>query len=196
MEVSWQDFKSAALQFKEGAIRSLSVDGLRYVYLSEGPVELFCKVTEQADQVEFLSLFAARSNISIASKNSILASSEGMSFVSLSTPWVENAHDDASTSLPLTEPTYFLGGTIIVSGALPGDNMTFEVVHPQAGVVGVYLKNFLLPEGNSQTTIREAAKLLPAGLILKAIYNSVSSQGSSAGWGVNFTAYKSEARKT
>jgi hypothetical protein len=195
IEVSFVDYAAAAVTYKQAQIRCHKVDDVLYCYLSEGPIELLTKLTEPADIVRFAMNFGPRSEKDMVTKNSILTSSEGASFVSISTDWIENPLAAPTFSVILPEPTYLLGGTIIVANALPGDSMTFEVLHPQAGVVGVYLKNFLLPQGNSQTVIREAAKLLPAGLILRATYNSVSSQQNFACWGVNYTAYRSEARK-
>lgn len=194
MEVTWTDYKDTCLALPHSIIRMHTADGIQHCYISEGPIELFCKIIDSADLAEFITLFSSRCNAPIVQKSSILQDAEGLSFTPVSTRWAINQGVPEPLSVALTQELYIMGGTLIIQDALPGDSISVEVWHPTAGpkgtplCVGTYLKNYLVTPGTSTIVVREAAKLLPAGLILRATYNSVVPE-SHASWGINYTTY-------
>lgn len=189
-EVTWEDYQKAADSLTTGQIRRVVVGENLHVFLSDGPVEIFCVLTPPLI-IPFLTLYLARANRPASQKNSALLSSDGLSFVSLSTPWTES--DSILTQL--TTDVYISGGTIVMEPCIGVSTMTFTIVHPLAGPVGVYLKDYLIPPGVTSVIIKEAAKLLPAGLYLRAERKLKQLEDINKLWGVNFTCYCSEARK-
>ena len=189
-EVTWEDYQKAADNLTTGQIRRVMVGENLHVFLSDGPVEIFCVLTPPLI-TSFLALYLARANRPASQKNSALLSSDGLSFVSLSTPWTAND----SIITPLTADVYISGGTIVMEPCVGASTVTFTIVHPLAGPLGVYLKDYLIPPGVTSVIIKEAAKLLPAGLHLHAERKLNHADDINKLWGINFTCYCNEARK-
>lgn len=81
--------------------------------------------------------------------------------------------------LVLTDLHFLTGGELIVRGAKIGDKISLQVVHPVAGVLKQFVTHFRMctdEENQSGFNLPYTAKL-PAGLIIRAIYEATGEVG-------------------
>jgi len=110
-------------------------------------------------------------NISSFEKTKLFKDAKG---IAATVPFGTSANID----LTLTDDILMAGGNIFLAkGAAAGDKITFQAVHPQAGVVAQFVTDwFLDPDSTLQQvpTSNFPAKLA-AGLKLRVVYVSVGS---------------------
>lgn len=106
-----------------------------------------------------------------------------------SPPWTTCAASTAtSLDLTMTEERFVDGGTIIVKDANPGDYCTFQIVHPTAGVVEQFVNKWHVVPGTTQMDVKVYPAKVPAGLIIRVVYNNVGSNPAECG--VNLRLHK------
>jgi hypothetical protein len=79
------------------------------------------------------------------------------------------------------------GAVLLVKGGAWGDKVTFQVVHPIAGVVGQFLTNWPINPDSTLQSLPPAnypAKIF-AGLTLRAVYTSVGESDVKVAIGYN-----------
>ena len=74
----------------------------------------------------------------------------------------------------LAEMQYLNGGRVILENHSTNDELTFQVVHPQAGVLDEYISTWQVDIGQNlqESIILPYIAALPAGLILRVAYSS------------------------
>lgn len=95
-------------------------------------------------------------------------SAKGFSFTA-------TAGQSTSHDYTLTDDMLITGGSLLVSGGVWGDTVDFQVVHPIAGVLAEYVSDWYINPASvlQKTPSVDYPAKLPAGLILRVIYNSV-----------------------
>jgi hypothetical protein len=87
-----------------------------------------------------------------------------------------------------TEDRWVDGGALLYKDANPGDYVTFQVVHPLAGVIETYVPSWLIVPGTGREEVRVYPAKIPAGLILRLLY--VNTGETSAYCGANYRLHK------
>lgn len=90
----------------------------------------------------------------------------------------------------LAEERWIDGIEVHQIGAAAGDNLMFQIVHPQAGVLDEFGSNWFIDSstGKQNPVIVSYPAKIPAGLTIRTVYNSVG--GSSVWLGVNLRLHK------
>lgn len=104
------------------------------------------------------------------------------------TPWTVCAPGATNLELTMTEERYVDGGTVIVVGANPGDYCTFQVVHPQAGVVEQFVNKMFVIPGTGEMNVQVYRAKVPAGLTIRIVYNNVGATNVECG--INLRLHK------
>lgn len=104
------------------------------------------------------------------------------------TPWTICAPGQTNLEITLDEERYVDGGTVVVKDANPGDYCTFQVVHPQAGVVEQFVNKWFVIPGTGKMDIQVYRARVPAGLKIRIVYNNVGSTDVECG--INLRLHK------
>lgn len=104
------------------------------------------------------------------------------------TAWTVCAPGQTSLEVTLTEERHVDGGTIVVADANPGDYCTFQVVHPQAGVVEQFVNKWFVIPGTGKMDVNVYRARIPAGLKIRIVYNNVGQ--TNVGCGINLRLHK------
>lgn len=86
--------------------------------------------------------------------------------------------DTTLSSAALTSDRKIEGVQMILENHVFGDSVSFEVHHPQAGLLDQFGKTWYVePDRNSQTPIRYNFKAsIPANLLIRVVYHSVGTE--------------------
>jgi hypothetical protein len=104
------------------------------------------------------------------------------------TAWATCAPGTTNLNYVVTEERYVDGGVVIVKDANPGDYCTFQVVHPQAGVVEQFVNKWFVIPGTGKMDVNVYRARVPAGLTIRIVYNNVGS--TSVECGINLRLHK------
>jgi hypothetical protein len=104
------------------------------------------------------------------------------------TPWTTCAPGTTNLDLTMAEERYVDGGVVIVKDANPGDYCVFQVVHPIAGVVEQFVNKWYVIPGTSKMDVNVYRAKVPAGLIIRVVYNNVG--GTNVECGINLRLHK------
>lgn len=104
------------------------------------------------------------------------------------TSWTTCSPGTTNLDLTMPEELYVDGGIVIVDGAHTGDYCVFQVVHPVTGVVEQFVNKWFVIPGTGKMDVNVYRAKVPAGLIIRIIYNNTGSTDVECG--INLRLHK------
>lgn len=100
--------------------------------------------------------------------------SDALQFGTISAAGTVSAGQTGNVDVALPLDAVLIAGQLVLNGHVFGDSVTFQVVHPVAGVVGEYVTGWYVSPGVSgQAELRAPFPAnIPAGLSLRCAYTS------------------------
>jgi hypothetical protein len=174
--LEWTSFKLNVTS--KSAIRYVEKDAFYVIFYGEFESSIMKNGSESANQADFETNYKSLANKSITSEVSPFTSKKiGVKNLFNRTHGVSFALVVGANTLEYTIPYTIckITGAEVVNGEI-GDCFDFYVVHPTNGVLGQFAyTNYVAKDFYARISSYDAD--LAAGLILRCVYNSISSKG-------------------
>lgn len=157
----------------------------------DGNLALYVELDKSSsDATDFVTNYKTTTSVRVVTTIPALPNPESYRFRGNATNWTTCTPGQTNLDVTpsATEVRYVDGGVIVCKDSNPGDYCTFQVVHPQAGVVEEYISKWFVLPGSGYTEVTVYPARIPAGMILRVVYNNVGQTNAQVG--INYRLHK------
>lgn len=179
---TWANLK-AFVNARASSVQYIDEDNKYYLWANDGILVLDSIINKDgnSDQIDFETNYKASGNKKIVPDTDAYSNTDQFKAACIGFTGTGTLGQSTNIDFALTDVRYLVGVSVILKNQAFGDKITFQIVHPLAGVLSEFATNWNVSEdaqdqGKFEFPLR--AKL-PAGLIVRLIYNSIGSTNVS-----------------
>lgn len=164
------DARGASVQYIDEGTRY-------YLWAADGTLVLDCIINKDgnSDQTDFETNYKASGNKKIVPDTDPYSNTDQFKAACIGFTGTATANQLTNIDFTLADTRYLVGVSVILKNQKFGDKITFQIVHPLAGVVNEFATNWNISEdsedqGKVEFPLRGK---IPAGLKIRLAYTSI-----------------------